>query len=67
MMAVLKPRRPDPWLRAYDEPRIADVLADPIIQLLMKRDSLSSGLLQDVILQQSLFAKIGKKSRGKDS
>ena len=41
--------RYDPWNAAWEEPRLAEVLADPIIQLMMGRDGVSSSLIQHII------------------
>ena len=32
------PRKPAPWSRPREEPRLSDLLADPIIRMLMDRD-----------------------------
>jgi len=42
-------RRLDPWSKACDEPRLSDVLADPIIQMIMKTDGISQRAINDVL------------------
>ena len=47
------PRRPmhsgDAWREAGREPPLNDVLADPIVQALMRRDGISEARLRDII------------------
>ena len=42
-------RRLDPWSNASDEPRLSDVLADPIIQMMMKTDGISQLVISDMV------------------
>ena len=38
-----------PWLRPGEEPRLAEVLADPLVHLVMRRDGVSRAQLEAVI------------------
>jgi len=38
-----------PWSRARDEPRLSDIIADPIVRLLMTRDKVSGNELLALI------------------
>jgi hypothetical protein len=42
-------RRREPWREAGDEPGLGDVLADPLIHLVMKRDGLLRADLEAAI------------------
>ena len=42
-------RRLDPWSNASDEPRLSDVLSDPIIQMMMKTDGISQLVISDMV------------------
>jgi hypothetical protein len=38
-----------PWRKAGEEPDLAEVLADPLVHLVMRRDGVSLAQLQSVI------------------
>ena len=48
-MSIPSRRRFDPWSNASDEPRLSDVLADPIIQMMMKTDGISQLAINDIV------------------
>lgn len=51
-------RRADVWRAAGKEPEIADVLADPVVHLVMRRDGVTSAQLRSVIAEaQALLAR----------
>jgi hypothetical protein len=48
-MTISVRRRLDPWSNASDEPRLSDVLADPIIKMMMKTDGISQLAINDIV------------------
>ncbi len=47
------------WQSAGEEPRLVDILADPIVQLVMRRDGVSLAQLQAVIARARAALRIG--------
>jgi hypothetical protein len=45
------PRRADDWLRPGAEPSLGDVLADPLVHLVMRRDGVGQAQLRLIIAQ----------------
>jgi hypothetical protein len=47
------------WRNAGEEPDLADVLADPIVHLVMRRDGVSLAQLQSVIARARAALRVG--------
>lgn len=46
-------RKLDPWSNASEEPRLSDVLSDPIVQMLMKTDGISQLAINNILRRAS--------------
>jgi hypothetical protein len=47
------------WRKAGEEPDLADVLADPLVHLVMRRDGVSLAQLESVIARARAALRVG--------